>query len=98
MSLLKSSHLTLKLFIGTFFMFSIYCTVKLSQISLDPYTLPHIRSIIINVPTALADITLCLFLNKIMKRTCRYMFILNCLFMIGMIVLENMEDKSTIAV
>lgn len=71
-------------------MFTIYFTIKLAQVSLDPYTDVFDRSIYMDVPTALADVSLCLFLLRFKKRSCRVMLFANCLLIVGLIVLHDL--------
>lgn len=47
----------------------------MAQISLDNYTNTYSRSILINIPTALADLTLCFFLVRFQHRTCKNIFL-----------------------
>jgi hypothetical protein len=56
-------------------MFAIYFNIKMAQISLDSYTNAYRRSILINIPTALADMTLCIFLVRFQHRTCKNIFL-----------------------
>lgn len=67
-------------------MFAVSFNIKMAQISLDSYTNTYRRSILINIPTALADITLCLFLVRFQHRTCKNIF-LGIVWLLGMLIL-----------
>ena len=56
-------------------MFAIVFNMKMAQVSLDSYTNTYSRSILINIPTALADMTLCIFLVRFQHRTCKNIFL-----------------------
>lgn len=66
-------------------MFAIYFNIKMAQISLDSYTNTYSRSILINIPTALADMTLCFFLVRFQHRTCKNIF-LSIVWLLGMLL------------
>lgn len=75
----------MKIFLGFVFMFAIYFNIKMAQVSLDSYTNAYHRSILINIPTALADMTLCIFLVRFQHRTCRSIFI-GIMWLLGMLL------------
>lgn len=58
----------------------------MAQISLDNYTSTSKRSILINIPTALADLTLCIFLVRFQNRTCKNIFI-GIIWLLGILLL-----------
>lgn len=72
-SLLKNKSIRIKMVLGMFFLFVITFNIKSSQISLDYYTETNFRSLLVYIPTVLADLTLCIFLPKFKQRTCRYL-------------------------
>jgi hypothetical protein len=78
-----------KILLGFLFMFAVEFNVKMAQISLDSYTSTYRRSILISIPTALADITLCLFLVRFRHRTCKSIF-LGIEWLLGMLILCHM--------
>ena len=92
---MRKHRLLIKLLTGTFFMFTIYMTIKVSQISLDPFTDTHSRSIMINIGTAAADLTLCIFLDKFKGKTTKFLFVGNCLMIIVMIVSSSLDVDNT---
>lgn len=85
-SLLFRRSVNVKLFIGFLFMFAIYFNIKMAQISLDTYTSTYSRSILISTPTALADMTLCIFLVRFQNRTCKNIFI-GIIWLLGILLL-----------
>lgn len=74
-SLLKNRNINTKMLIGLFFLFMISFNIKISQISLDDYTETNLRSLLANIPTVMADVTLCIFLPKFKKRTSKYLLL-----------------------
>jgi len=84
-TLLKNKSLSCKLILGLCFMFVTTFNVKLSQVSLDYYTSTFYRSILVNVTTAAADLSLCLALIKIKNKTCRPMSIAIILLTISLL-------------
>ena len=81
----KKRNLNVKVILGFFYMFVIVFNVKVSQVSLDFYTSTNFRSILVNVPTALADLTLCFVLLRIKHRTCMFMFMSIILLIISLL-------------
>lgn len=75
MSLLKNKSINAKMLVGVFFVFVISFNIKVSQISLDDFTETNSRSLLANIPTGIADLTLCIFLPRFKKRTCRFLLV-----------------------
>lgn len=73
--LFNRKPINVKMVLGFFNMFVIMLNVKVSQVSLDFYTATHLRSLLVNVPTAIADLTLCIVLLSVKNRTCRFMYL-----------------------
>lgn len=69
-------------------MFTIYYSVKFSQVSLDPYTEAYLRGLVVNIGTAAADITLIIFIDKIRKRSLKIP-ISCCIFLLAAILCIN---------
>jgi mannose/fructose/N-acetylgalactosamine-specific phosphotransferase system component IID len=90
-SLLKRNTINAKLILGAAFMFVAIFNVKLSQVSLDFYTSTTYRSILVNVSTALADLTLCFALMKLKNKSCRPMSILIILLIISLLACKEMD-------
>lgn len=67
-------------------MFAIEFNMKMAQVSLDSYTNTYSRSILISIPTALGDMTLCLFLVRFQHRTCKNIF-LGIIWLLSILVL-----------
>lgn len=86
MSLIFRRSVNLKLLLGFLFMYAIFFNIKMAQISLDSYTNTYSRSILINIPTALADMTLCIFLVRFQHRTCKNIF-LGIVWLLGMLLI-----------
>lgn len=85
LSLLKRSKVNVKMIVGFFFIFLVVFNIRISQISLDKYTSTEYRSLLVNIPTAIADLTLCVFLLKMKTRSCRVMNILIILLLISLL-------------
>lgn len=97
--LFKKKPINVKMILGFFNMFVILLNVRVSQISLDFYTSTHLRSLLVNVPTAIADLTLCIVLLNIKNRTCRYMYLGIILLIISLLACKEMDwNENTIRV
>lgn len=90
-ALLKRGSINAKLILGAAFMFVTIFNVKLSQVSLDFYTSTMYRSLLVNVTTAVADLTLCFALMKFKNKSCRPMSILIVLLSISLLACNEMD-------
>lgn len=86
LTLFRIRSVNTKIILGFLFMFANYFNMKMAQISLDSYTTAYNRSILISIPTALADITLCIFLISFQHRSCKHIFV-TILWLLGILIL-----------
>lgn len=97
--LFNRKPINVKMVLGFFNMFVIMLNVKVSQVSLDFYTATHLRSLLVNVPTAIADLTLCIVLLSVKNRTCRFMYLGIILLIISLLACKQMDwSEDTIRV
>ena len=90
-SLLKTKGLKMKILIGMFSLFTAIFNIKVAQISLDYYTSTSIRSVLVNVTTTLADLTLCALLPKIKNRTSKYLNIITVFTLISFLACSQVD-------
>lgn len=88
LALLRRKPVNIKMVLGLFFTFIASFNIKISQVSLDDYTSTTFRSVLVNVTTALADLTLCIALIRIQNRACRPMNIGIILLIISLLACQ----------
>lgn len=92
-SLFKYKKINVKLIVGAFSFFTAIFNIKAAQISLDEFTATSVRSVLVNVTTTIADITLCLVLPQLKTRTTKYMSILSLVALGSFLAFSHFWDN-----